>query len=61
MIWQHCSTYFLAVCQVVVNLSVVQWGTSFYILLWVLSEGGTILGVACILLQRFLHTNKLQK
>ena len=30
----------------VVNLSVVQWGTSFYILLGVLSEGGTMLGVA---------------
>jgi hypothetical protein len=47
--------------RVVVNLSVVQWGTSFFILLWVLSEGGTVLGVACILFQFFLHTNKLQK
>jgi hypothetical protein len=53
MIWQHCSTYFLAVCRVVVNLSVVRWETSFYILLWVLSEGGTILEVACVLFQSF--------
>jgi len=34
-------------------LSVVQWGTSFYILLWVQSEGGTMLGVVCILFQSF--------
>jgi hypothetical protein len=47
--------------RVLVNLSVVQWGTSLNILLWVLSEGGTMLGVASILFQDFLHTNKLQK
>jgi hypothetical protein len=47
--------------RVVVNLSVVQWGTSFYILLSVLNEGGITGGVACILFQSFLHKNKLRK
>jgi len=51
--------------RVVVNLSVVQWGTSFYtrfyIRLLVLSEGGIMLGIACILFQSFLHADIFKK
>jgi hypothetical protein len=42
--------FFGGMSRLTVNLSVVHWVTSFYILLWVLSEGGIMLGVACILL-----------
>jgi hypothetical protein len=47
--------------RVVVSLSVVHCGTSFYKLLWVLNGDGTTLGIACILFQSFLLKNKLQK